>query len=90
MTATRTKSPQCYLSFPANAGEPLRVLRGFESLLDISPGASTVATFTISQRDRSVWDVAAHAWRTVAGQFTVAIGASSRDIRLTATFMATD
>ena len=30
----------------------------------------------------SVWSESVHAWQTVAGEFGVLVGASSRDIRL--------
>ena len=78
---------QLYLGFPASAGEPLQVLRGFEKL-ELQPGATQVATFALGPHDTSVWSVAEAGWSAVAGQYDVRVGASSRDIRLktTATF----
>ena len=35
--------------------------------------------------DLSIWDTGVHAFREVAGQFAVKVGASSRDLRLEAT-----
>ena len=39
-------------------------------------------TFPLNDRAVSVWDVQAHAWSRVSGDFSIG-GASSRDIRLT-------
>jgi beta-glucosidase len=75
--------PQLYLGFPAQAGEPPKVLRGFRKV-SLSPGQSSVVRFELSLRDRSVWDATAHAWKEINGAFTVFVGASSRDIRQSA------
>ena len=45
-----------------------------------------MVTFPLRPRDTSTWDVATHAWKQQAGVFSVAVGASSRDIRATGTF----
>jgi len=51
-----TEIPQLYLGFPANAGEPPKVLRGFEEVF-LQPGSSSSITFNLNQRDlRSVPD----------------------------------
>lgn len=50
-------------------------------------GSSVPVTFTLSLRDLSIWSEETYAWAPVAGNFTVSIGASSRDIRLSGTFM---
>jgi len=52
-----TEIPQLYLGFPANAGEPPKVLRGFEEVF-LQAGGSASITFSLNQRDlRSVPDV---------------------------------
>merc|ERR1711871_1630171 len=48
-------APQLYLSFPASAGEPPKVLRGFQKTKVLAPSASTVITFDVTDRDVSVW-----------------------------------
>jgi beta-glucosidase len=77
--------PQLYLAFPASAGEPVRVLRGFASV-ELAAGASAPVRLELAPRDMSIWDVGAYAWALQSGEFTVTIGASSRDFRLTGSF----
>ncbi|KAH9916602.1 glycoside hydrolase superfamily [Epithele typhae] len=73
--------PQLYLHFPAGAGEPPSVLRGFDDVL-LRPGQSERVTLTLSRYDLSVWDVESQGWRKPDGAFTFSVGASSRDFRL--------
>ena len=76
--------PQLYLGFPTSAGEPPMQLKGF-SKLHLAAGETATATFTLDDRSFSIWDVNSHAWTVVKGQFSVFVGASSADIRLTGT-----
>ncbi|KAF8638262.1 hypothetical protein AX17_002284 [Amanita inopinata Kibby_2008] len=76
-----TEIPQLYLTYPASAGEPKKVLRGFEEV-DIAKGENKSVSMTLSQRELSVWDVVSQSWRIPEGQFTVLVGVSSMDIRL--------
>ena len=77
--------PQLYVAFPAAAGEPPSQLRGFAAV-GLLPGESVTVSFALVPRDVSVWDADAHAWAAVRGDFGVAVGASSRDLRLRGTF----
>lgn len=72
---------QLYASFPGAAGEPVRQLRGFAKLGPLQPGESATATFELNRRDLSVWDVAAQEWTVVSGDYTLSVGASSRDLK---------
>ena len=55
-TVPGTEVPQLYLGFPQGAGEPLKVLRGFDEVF-LQPGESSSVTFHLSNRDvRSVSD----------------------------------
>ena len=76
---------QLYLSVPA-AGEPPIALRTFGRTGLLQPGASEELQLNVSANDLSVWK---GAWAPVAGTFVVHIGASSRDIRLDASFAVT-
>ena len=58
------------------------MLRGFQKVAMLAPGTSTNVSFALGDRDLSVWDVGTHAWRRVAGEYGVAVGASSGDLRL--------
>ncbi|KAJ7209261.1 glycoside hydrolase family 3 protein [Mycena pura] len=81
-----TEKPQLYLGYPAGAGEPPRVLRGFEEVGPLAPGASQQVTMAVTAREMSVWDTPSQSWKRPAGTFMVFVGASSRDIRLTGSF----
>ncbi|KAI8063909.1 glycosyl hydrolase family 3 N terminal domain-containing protein [Gongronella butleri] len=76
---------QLYLSFPASAGEPPKVLRGFEKV-EIRAGHSEHVNFQLGKTELSIWDASKKAWVVPSGKFTVHIGASSRDIRASADF----
>jgi beta-glucosidase len=45
-----TEIPQLYLAFPAPAGEPRRILRGFEEV-QLEAGASSAVSFGLTARD---------------------------------------
>ncbi|KAJ3194490.1 hypothetical protein HK101_002601 [Irineochytrium annulatum] len=77
---------QLYLGFPAAANSPPRQLKGFDRVR-INPGQSTTVQFQLSEYDVSIWDVATGKWKVVPGTYEVFVGASSRDIRLTGSFV---
>jgi beta-glucosidase len=52
----------------------------------LKPGESETLTFTLTTRDLASFDEASSSWRAEAGTYTVTIGASSEDLRQTATF----
>ena len=81
---------QLYVSFFDVAGAatkvdfPRRVLRGFEKIY-LDSGAQKTVHFNLTRRDLSYWDVVQQNWvMPDEGAITIGIGASSRDIRLTA------
>jgi beta-glucosidase len=76
---------QVYLEYPAAAGEPPKVLRGFEKVR-LVPGQTQGLVFTFSNEELSIWDQTTHGWALVKGTFKVHVGSSSRDIRLTGSF----
>lgn len=81
-----TEIPQLYLGYPASAGEPKKVLRGFEEVvLGVSESANVV--MTLRSRDMSVWDTPSQSWVRPSGTFLVYVGASSKDIRMTGSFV---
>jgi beta-glucosidase len=63
---------------------PPRELRGFAKV-DLGPGQSETVRFALTARDLSYWSVDVHDWVLEAGDFEVAVGASSRDLRLSRT-----
>jgi beta-glucosidase len=80
---------QLYISFNDVSGEaahidfPIRVLRGFEKV-DLETDETKTVDFNITRRDLSYWDVVKQNWvMPTEGTITIAVGASSRDLRLT-------
>lgn len=71
---------QLYVSFPKEAKQPVRILRGFEKVT-IASGKSTQVQFNLRRRDLSYWNVDAQKWAIASGQYTFSVGASSRDLR---------
>jgi beta-glucosidase len=73
--------PQLYIAYPSSAPTtPPKQLRGFNKI-KLEAGVSGTATFPLRRRDLSVWD--GGKWVVPSGEFTVSVGGSSRDIRLT-------
>lgn len=80
-TADGAEVAQVYIGFPEDAGEPPKVLRGFEKKV-VKKGQTAKFKITVRNKDIAVWDVVKQAWTIPAGNFQVFVGASSRDVRL--------
>lgn len=79
--------PQLYLSYPASdtVEFPVRVLRGFDKVF-IEKGETKTVEFNVTRRDLSYWDVERQNWVIPEGEFTFAVGESSRDLKVTGTW----
>jgi beta-glucosidase len=78
---------EVYVSAPGQSmPKPALELRAFAKTGLLAPGASQVLTFTLSPRDLASFDPASSSWKVEAGTYTVKVGASSADIRQSATF----
>jgi beta-glucosidase len=76
---------QLYVRDPeASVARPVRELKAFAKV-DLGPGQTTTVAFALTARDLSYWSTPRHAWVLEAGEFELAVGASSRDLRLTTT-----
>jgi beta-glucosidase len=62
---------------------PLRELRDFAAVV-LEPGESRELRFVLGERALSQWDALQHNWTRIQGPLTVAVGSSSRDLRLEA------
>jgi beta-glucosidase len=72
---------QLYIGLPDSAPDtPPKQLRGFQKL-QLEPKQSGMATFELTRRDLSYWDVQKQKWVVPKGTFKVYVGSSSRDIR---------
>ncbi len=60
---------------------PVRELKGFEKVA-LNPGESKDVTFTLCKRAFAYWNEAIHDWHVETGDFTIEVGASSRDLPL--------
>ena len=77
---------QVYVTAPNGQMEkPAQELKAFAKTRELQPGESQVLTMPIPVRMLASFDEAGSQWLTEAGQYTFRIGASSRDIRCTAT-----
>lgn len=74
---------QVYVSPAAGGWEAPRRLGAFAKAT-LAPGESKTMTVAIDPRLLATWDEAGRRWRIAAGTYTVALGASSRDLRRTA------
>jgi len=52
----------------------------------LNPGDKQTLTFELVPRDLASFDTASSSWIAEAGQYTVRVGASSKDIKDTASF----
>ncbi|WP_278236080.1 glycoside hydrolase family 3 C-terminal domain-containing protein [Isoptericola sp. AK164] len=76
--------PQLYVGRPGSAvARAPRELRGFRTVA-LQPGETKRVELALTRRDLSHWDTATHGWVVEPGAVEVAVGASSRDLPLTA------
>ncbi|MGV8966326.1 MAG: beta-glucosidase [Cellulomonas sp.] len=76
---------QVYVADPeSSVYRPDRELKGFAQV-SLESGASERVTLTLDTRAFSFWHVPLHRWVVEGGSFEIHVGASSRDLRLTAT-----
>lgn len=76
---------QLYVHTPDSVvHRPAQELRAF-ARVELAPGEEAHVALTLDRRAFAVWDVASADWRVEAGARELRVGASSRDIRATAT-----
>ncbi|MBR3388542.1 MAG: glycoside hydrolase family 3 C-terminal domain-containing protein [Bacteroidales bacterium] len=77
---------QLYVSAPAGTlDKPVKELKAYAKTKELAPGESQELTLTFPTSELASFDEAASAWKVDAGTYTFQFGASSRDIRCTAT-----
>ncbi len=81
-----TETVQVYVEAPDAAEGAFRApreLAGFAQVT-LEPGESATVTVDLAEHAFAAYDTATRQWRTVPGAYTVQVGASSRDLRLSA------
>jgi beta-glucosidase len=68
----------------ARVARPVRELKGFTKVA-LEPREVETVTFRLGARDLSYWSITHRRWALEAGAFEIAVGASSRDLRLRTT-----
>jgi len=78
---------ELYLSAPAaKLDKPVIELKGFAKTKLLQPGESQTLSFELDAKSLASYDTAQEAWVADAGNYTVSVGASSKDIKQTAMF----
>ncbi|MEO5682155.1 MAG: glycoside hydrolase family 3 N-terminal domain-containing protein [Chitinophagaceae bacterium] len=76
---------QVYIKYPPEERMPLKELKAFKRVYVTKAGAG-VATFSIPATELQKWDIEKHQWKLYSGKYTVAVGGSSAEEKLTAAF----
>ncbi len=77
---------QLYVSAPAGTlDKPVKELKAYGKTKELAPGESQTLTLSFPTAELASFDESASAWKVDAGTYTFLFGASSRDIRCTAT-----
>lgn len=76
---------QFYLGLPAETSEPPLQLKGFQKV-SLAPGATQHVTFTVDSTATAFWSAGRQSATVYPGTYSVAVGSSSRDLRLHRSF----
>ena len=78
---------ELYISAPeGELNKPAEELKGFAKTALLQPGKSQIITFTINASDLASFDTNTTSWVADAGKYSIKVGASSMNIKQTASF----
>src|SRR5690606_1724152 len=66
-----------------HVARPVHELRAFEKV-HLDPGEATTIEFAVTPRDLAFWNARHSRWQIAPGEYRFEVGASSRDIRVSA------
>jgi beta-glucosidase len=72
---------EVYASLPASANEPPKRLVGW-SKVQLKPGESKEVAVDVDPKYLSIWDVKAHGWKLIPGEYGFMVGGSSQALPL--------
>jgi len=75
---------QLYIEFPKQARAPPLQLKGFQKTPLIEAHGLVGVELKLTRKDLSIWDVINHQFVVIPGDYTVRVGSSSSDLRLSA------
>ena len=79
-----TEIAQVYVTLPASTGEPPRRLVAWDRV-ELKPGEIKTVTLAVDPFLLSIFNVEKDGWEFVPGEYKFWVGASSRDLPLSAT-----
>ena len=86
-SAKGKEAVQLYIAAPEGGlVKPAKELRAFAKTRELAPGESQTLTMTVDPYTLASFNETASAWEMAAGEYVAMFGASSEDIRLTASF----
>jgi len=80
-----TEVTQLYVTYPFNAGEPPKILRGFAPI-DLQPNEVKQVNFNLGRSSVSVYNAATAQFEVFPGTYIIYVGSSSRDLRIKVEF----
>jgi len=76
---------QVYIKYPAAERMPIKELKAFKRV-HITRAGAAVADFAIPVSELQKWDLQKHQWKLYNGNYSIIVGADSRDEKLAASF----
>lgn len=75
---------QVYIGYPSVERMPVKELKGFKRV-SVKKGMEEAVTFQIPMSELQKWDLKQNKWMLYPGKYTISVGSSSQDIKLTET-----